>query len=404
MKKIILLLIISLILTGCNFGVSPGSNGDDVATSVAATLIAKSINETVAASNSQDGQSTATLAPVSTNTTIPTIAPTITQLPTQTMIPTNTIVPSTNTPIPTATTSIACNVAGFIADVTIPDGTTFAPNEAFTKTWRLKNMGSCAWTTSYKLVFSHGDQMSGAGEVVLPITVPPGQSVDVSINLTTPNPAGTYRGNYKLMDANGNLFGLSNGSTFYVEIISSGFEIIPLLPEIPFIPGILFSPTEFSPTEIYTANPNGVSAPGAFIVGDYGMNVGYSAFMKFDLSGIPDGSTITSARIEFPNFNIEGNPFGDLECLRAYAGSFFPISTADVVFESTGASGRACSMADTTNYILNAGNINNEFANDDILELKFQFNRNPTDNDNAADRLTAIGASGAKLIVEYSAP
>src|SRR5512135_3467629 len=49
-----------------------------------------------------------------------------------------------------------CDRAQFIADVTVPDGTRFSPGAAFTKTWRLKNVGTCTWSTSYTLVFSSG--------------------------------------------------------------------------------------------------------------------------------------------------------------------------------------------------------------------------------------------------------
>src|ERR1700690_4030842 len=53
-----------------------------------------------------------------------------------------------------------CNWAQFIADVTIPDGTSVTPGATFTKTWRLKNIGNCTWSTSYALVFSSGTAMT----------------------------------------------------------------------------------------------------------------------------------------------------------------------------------------------------------------------------------------------------
>ena len=66
-------------------------------------------------------------------------------LETSTPIPTATTVilpSSTATPlIPSATPtqSIPCEWAHFLADVTIPDGTSIAPEAAFTKTWGLLN-------------------------------------------------------------------------------------------------------------------------------------------------------------------------------------------------------------------------------------------------------------------------
>src|SRR3990170_378646 len=61
-----------------------------------------------------------------------------------------------------------CDWAKFIADVTVPDGTSFNGSTPFTKTWRLKNIGSCTWTTAYALVFSSGEQMAGPLTVNLP--------------------------------------------------------------------------------------------------------------------------------------------------------------------------------------------------------------------------------------------
>ena len=36
------------------------------------------------------------------------------------------------------------------------------PVQTFTKTWDLKNVGTCAWTTAYQLEFVSGEQMGGA--------------------------------------------------------------------------------------------------------------------------------------------------------------------------------------------------------------------------------------------------
>src|SRR5690606_11213812 len=54
-----------------------------------------------------------------------------------------------------------CNLASFVSDVTIPDNTNINLNAGFIKTWRLRNVGSCTWTSSYQIVFDSGDQMGG---------------------------------------------------------------------------------------------------------------------------------------------------------------------------------------------------------------------------------------------------
>lgn len=141
--------------------------------------------------------------------------------PTQTPIPaTNTPVPATNTPLPTATAITYCDWVSFIDDVSIPDGTVFAPGDTFTKTWRLKNRGTCAWTPDYMLVFTSGELMGGTTAVRLPGYVAPGQTVDVSVTLTAPDAAGEYVGYWMLRNPSGVLFGYGDkaNQAFYVDI------------------------------------------------------------------------------------------------------------------------------------------------------------------------------------------
>lgn len=106
--------------------------------------------------------------------------------------PTPTLTPTvTNTPKP-------CNKADFVSE-TIADGTVYAPGTAFTKTWRFKNSGTCTWNTSYKLLFKSGDQMGGPASKNFPNNVAPGESVDLSVNLTSPATGGTYKGIWRVV-------------------------------------------------------------------------------------------------------------------------------------------------------------------------------------------------------------
>src|SRR4030042_5520432 len=117
------------------------------------------------------------------------------------------VIPAASGAAPVAAAS-ACDWAQVVADVTVPDGTTFAANTAFTKTWRIKNIGTCTWTTSYSLVFDSGSKMGGPTSVNLPKSVAPGQTVDISISLTAPSSAGHYIGYWKFKNASGVLFGI----------------------------------------------------------------------------------------------------------------------------------------------------------------------------------------------------
>ena len=134
----------------------------------------------------------------------PTITPTLAFTNTPNVTATPTLQKATATkPAPTAAT---CSNMKFVSDVTIPDGTQFPVNQAFTKTWRVQNSGTCAWTTSYKLVFSFGEAMSGQA-VALPSAVPTGQTVDISVNLKVPNKTGKLTGVWTLEDDKGQPFG-----------------------------------------------------------------------------------------------------------------------------------------------------------------------------------------------------
>ena len=124
---------------------------------------------------------------------------------------------ATSTPIPAGP---GTNLAEFVADVTVIDGTDFTPGEAFVKTWQLKNAGTATWTTSYRLVYVSGEHMGGPDSVPLPTDVPPGQTVDISVDLTAPAKLGPYTGFWMLSTPNGTLFGLgANGNQpVYVQI------------------------------------------------------------------------------------------------------------------------------------------------------------------------------------------
>ncbi len=105
-----------------------------------------------------------------------------------------------------AISSGACDASAFVADVTVPDGAPIAAGAKFTKTWMLQNTGSCTWSTAYRLSFYSGDQMAGS-DVSLQSTVAPGQQVAVSVDLVAPTAPGTYKGVWRMHNADGQAFG-----------------------------------------------------------------------------------------------------------------------------------------------------------------------------------------------------
>jgi uncharacterized protein YkwD len=162
--------------------------------------------------------------------------PTPTQVPTTEITPT-VIIPETTssaTPAvtPTATgpaNSSACtDAATFVDDVTIPDYTHLDQRQTFTKTWRIKNSGTCAWTSSYSAVYSSGDHLGVKNSIALSDTAP-GATLDISTDMAAPASDGTYKIFYQLEDPAGKNMPIDAGNTMWA-IITVGKVVVNASP------------------------------------------------------------------------------------------------------------------------------------------------------------------------------
>jgi hypothetical protein len=205
--------LVFFILTACNLlAPTPEANEPGALYTQAAQTVIAQLTQASTATPSETGvPATNTAEPTATATDQPTV----------------TSVPPTNTPTPTDTatptpspTPIPCNWARFVEDVTITDGTVFVPNANFTKTWRIKNTGTCTWSTAYELLFVDGSRMDAPRAVDFPDRVRPGETVDLSVALTAPEDEGRYRGYWMLRDDTGEVFGVGEDAdgAFWVEI------------------------------------------------------------------------------------------------------------------------------------------------------------------------------------------
>lgn len=205
----ILSVLFALVLSSCNLpSRAPQTEEPNAIFTQAALTVQAQLNQTP------------TPAPFST----PTLPP---PQPTNTAVTFPTLPPVTNTPAVSPTP--LCDLGQFVRDVTIPDGTTFAPSTAFTKTWRLRNAGTCTWS-GYSLVFDSGDAMGATSPVAIG-TVGPGQEVDLTVNMTSPANIGSYRGYWRIRNAAGvflPILGGHEGRSFFVDIkvavSSSGYD------------------------------------------------------------------------------------------------------------------------------------------------------------------------------------
>ncbi len=99
-----------------------------------------------------------------------------------------------------------CNSSRMV-DETIPDGKQYDPGDSFTKTWTLRNNGSCEWNTDYRFVFEEGDRMGGDASQYLDAAVEPGEEITFSLDLNAPDEDGEYTGVWRLLADDGEKLG-----------------------------------------------------------------------------------------------------------------------------------------------------------------------------------------------------
>lgn len=153
-------------------------------------------------------------------TSTPTVTPHPTTSPTATSNPGSSPDPLRRvSPSPTE----ICDKAapGFpMIDVNIEDGTEMQPGQRFTKIWRLSNAGACTWTREYQAIWFYGTKLGDSTVVALTRNVPPGESIEIEVEMVAPQIPGVYRSDWKLQNSSGSAFGIgpSGNSTFWVEI------------------------------------------------------------------------------------------------------------------------------------------------------------------------------------------
>ena len=245
------LIIVLLASCGPEASTEVPADINDILTAGVGTLAA-SIFETQTAlmpPPTQTSESTATGLPTNTAASLPSPAASATQgfifVPAATLSsasPTPTGTRFTPTPNPLLLAS-GCNNLMLISDVTIPAGTVMKPEEAFTKTWKVGNNGTCNWALQFRLVFIGGNQMggepSGLGKVI-----EPNKWTQISIGLIAPKQPGTYTGSWRL----GTQTGTGFGSTLTVSIVVAAPTNTPQ-------PTLSSTPITPSPTASETPSP-----------------------------------------------------------------------------------------------------------------------------------------------------
>jgi len=169
-KMLVVLMCLALFVSACG---SPAQNESIISTAVAQTVQAGETNPEVVIlpTNTPETAINATLTPAITPTSEPTLVP--------------------------ASSDPNCIGAALIGEYP-PDQTLFTPGEYFWKTWTIQNSGTCAWDSTYKLIFWSGDQMGSSFSYPLPEDVLPGEQKEITIYLQAPALEGAYTGYWRL--------------------------------------------------------------------------------------------------------------------------------------------------------------------------------------------------------------
>lgn len=121
-------------------------------------------------------------------------------------------------------------------DQNLTDFPELSPGETFQKGWRMRNSGTCTWSTGYALAPSAGDRMGGNLSLV-ETPVEPGGEYEFWVDLVAPIAPGEYAGYWSMRnDQSGILFG---------DRVSVAIEVVPApeptaLPTQTPVPGISF--------------------------------------------------------------------------------------------------------------------------------------------------------------------
>lgn len=161
--------------------------------------------------------STLTPDPPTQTATTPPTRTAITPTPTSEMV---TRIPATATS--TLAVDPSCDKAapGSPIDVTIEDDTQMQPGQRFTKIWRLVNAGTCTWTREYRAVWFYGEKFGDTVSVPFSSSIPPGNSVEIAVDMVAPSSPGSFRSNWMLENPSGKLFGIGPNANapFWVQI------------------------------------------------------------------------------------------------------------------------------------------------------------------------------------------
>jgi len=98
--------------------------------------------------------------------------------------------------------------AVLLRHVTLAHGSKLEQGQVLVKTWSVQNNGAESWPAESKLIFLRGDrEFLGETEEFSVVPAQTGQTVEISVPITTPTKPGSYAAYFQLADAGRNVFG-----------------------------------------------------------------------------------------------------------------------------------------------------------------------------------------------------
>jgi hypothetical protein len=233
-------------------------------------------------------------------------------------------------------------------------------------------------------------------------SVAPGQTVDISVNLTAPGTPGTYKGFWQIRDQNGIVFGVSTGS-FWVDIKAvAPTPTVTVTPTLPPAVNSINAP-------LVAGESGSVRSDGSVFnfanAGDTDGNISQQGFVSFDISGLPSGATVIEVKVNFSNYDTLGSPFA-LGCLRLYPHNYGSVDASDFTGGApSGAVVRWCNTGELSTASFSAPDLKPTLqaaVGSTRVRFRLQFNETATNNNGVAD-MVRFGSS-LSLIISYTSP
>lgn len=222
---ILILSLMILLLTAC------GAQGNQTPTSDPSTVyttVAQTVQAQITGNAKLTATVTATPKPTEANAASATLRPSSTPFGTGTAVnltpqKSGTVLATSLTPqksgtvAPLQTSTTAAGAAtqpagassadkmAYVSQKVI-DGSTFSYGQSFTMTWVIKNIGTTTWDNTYMIRLFAGDRF-GADDLKFSGAVKPGETTNVTMDMTAPNNLGEYNSIWVITNAEGRNFG-----------------------------------------------------------------------------------------------------------------------------------------------------------------------------------------------------